>query len=182
MNYWGGESDGPRARITLDERSWTPPHDGFFATDAFTDYAIEFLNEAKAKGQPFLLYLAYNAPHWPLHAPPEDVEQYRGTYDAGWQATRQKRHRRMVELGIIPADTAMAPMDSRSSHRLDASSRTTRRNRLGADPRIAALARRMILSANPRRPPQIKSHPGKTGATWDRNRFRSDQRSTATTS
>jgi arylsulfatase len=131
MNYYGGESDGPRSPMALDDRRWTPPHDGFYSTDAFTDRAIEFLSEASpapapgADGgsaaparpaasqpaRPFFLYLAYNAPHWPLQAPPEDVDKYKGKYDAGWQAIREQRFRRMVELGIVTADTTMAPMD-----------------------------------------------------------------------
>ena len=111
MNYWGGGSAGPRARMALDERPWTPPQDGFFATDAFTDRAIEFMEEANTKSGPFFLYLAYNAPHWPLHAPPEDVEQYRGTYEVGWQAVREARLRRMIEPGILPPGATMAPMD-----------------------------------------------------------------------
>jgi arylsulfatase A-like enzyme len=111
MNYWGGASKGPRAQMVLDDQKWTPPQDGFFSTDAFTDRAIEFVEEAKSKRQPFFLYLAYNAAHWPLHAPAEDIEKYKGTYDAGWQAVRERRLGRMVQLGIVAAGTAMAPMD-----------------------------------------------------------------------
>ena len=111
MNYYGGESDGPRAPMALDDEPFVPPHDGFFATDAFTDHAIEFLDEAKEIGQPFFLYMAYNAPHWPLHAPPEDIEKYRGTYDFAWQRIREERQRRMVELGVVDESVRMAPMD-----------------------------------------------------------------------
>ena len=111
MNYWGGDSTGPRAPMALDDKPWTPPQEGFFATDAFTDRAIEFVDEAKGKNQPFFLYLAYNAPHWPLHAPQEDIEKYKGTYDAGWQAIRQQRFKRMIDFGILPPGAAMAPMD-----------------------------------------------------------------------
>jgi arylsulfatase A-like enzyme len=113
MNYWGGNSaGGPRAAMALDDQAWTPPRDGFFSTDAFTDRAIEFVDEAmKQKDRPFFLYLAFNAPHWPLHAPPEDIEPYKTSYDAGWQAARTKRLRRMIELGVVPDGTGMAPMD-----------------------------------------------------------------------
>jgi arylsulfatase len=111
MNYWGGMTAGPRTPMALDARPWTPPHDGFFSTDAFTDRAVEFLDESKGKQQPFFLYLAYNAPHWPLHAPPEDIKPYEHTYDAGWQAVREARLRRMIQLGIVPEGTEMAPMD-----------------------------------------------------------------------
>ena len=74
--------------MALDDKPFVPPHDGFFATDAFTDRAIEFVGEAKQKEQPFFLYLAYNAPHWPLHARPAEIAKHKGRYDAGWQAIR----------------------------------------------------------------------------------------------
>lgn len=111
MNYWGGDTTGPRAQMALDDQPWTPPQDGFFSTDAFTNRAIEYVEEAKAKDRPFFLYLAYNAPHWPLHAPPQDIARYKNAYDAGWQAVREQRLKRMKELGIVPADATMAPMD-----------------------------------------------------------------------
>jgi arylsulfatase len=113
MNYWGGESDGPRSPMALDDKPFTPPHDGFFSTDAFTDHAIQFIDDAaKQKDKPFFLYMAYNAPHWPLHAPPADIEKFRGKYDAGWQAIRDARFKRMTELNIIdPSVTKMSPMD-----------------------------------------------------------------------
>lgn len=114
MNYWGGDSgDGPRARMAIDDQPFTPPHDGFFATTAFTDRAIEFVEQAtKAEdGKPFFLYLAYNAPHWPLHAEEADVKRYEGVYKEGWQAIRAARVKRMIESGLLPKDAEMTPMD-----------------------------------------------------------------------
>lgn len=113
MNYWGGESSGPRAPMALDDKKFTPPHDGFFATDAFTDRAIEFIDQSHTEtpDQPFFLYLAYNAPHWPLHAPAEDIERYSGRYDGGWQQTRLTREKRMHELGVTADNVEMAPLD-----------------------------------------------------------------------
>jgi arylsulfatase A-like enzyme len=114
MNYFGGDSgDGPREPMALDDKPFTPPHDGFYSTDAFTDHAIEFLDEARkvTSDKPFFLYLPYNASHWPLQAPEADIEKYRGKYDAGWQATREERLKRMIQLGIVPPDQKMAPMD-----------------------------------------------------------------------
>jgi arylsulfatase len=114
MNYFGGDSkDGPRARMALDDRPYTPPHDGFYSTDAFTDHAIEFLSET-AKGtnaKPFFLYLPFNASHWPLQAPENEIEKYRGRYDAGWQAIREARLKKLIQLGVVPAGQKMAPMD-----------------------------------------------------------------------
>lgn len=114
MNYFGGDSkDGPRAHMAIDDKSYAPPHDGFYSTDAFTDHAIAFLEES-VKGtnaKPFFLYLPYNASHWPLQAPEEDIQKYRGKYDAGWQAIREARLKKMIQLGILPAAQKMSPMD-----------------------------------------------------------------------
>jgi arylsulfatase len=83
----------------------------YYATDAFTDEAVKFI-EGGEPGQPFFLYLAPTAPHWPLHAREEDVARYAGTYDAGWDAIRVARHRRMVEMKLLPGDrpTLSAPI------------------------------------------------------------------------
>jgi arylsulfatase A-like enzyme len=114
MNYFGGDSkDGPRTRMALDDKTYTPPHDGFFSTDAFTDHAINFLRETRSNtpAKPFFLYLPYNAPHWPLHAAERDIARYRGKYDAGWQAVRQARLNKMIELGVMPVGQNMAAID-----------------------------------------------------------------------
>lgn len=111
MNYYGGETKGPRSPMALDGEKFVPPREGFFATDAFTDRAIEFIGEAKQQEQPFFLYMAYNAPHWPLHARPEEIEKHRGRYDAGWQPIREARMKRMKELKIVGPDQTMSPMD-----------------------------------------------------------------------
>lgn len=114
MNYFGGNSgDGPRDPMALDDKPYVPPHDGFYSTDAFTDHAIEFMEEAVKQhaAQPFFLYLPYNASHWPLMAPEADIAKYKGKYDQGWQAIRQERLAKMIKLGIVPAGQDMAPMD-----------------------------------------------------------------------
>jgi arylsulfatase A-like enzyme len=78
------------------------PGEGFYTTDAFTDHAIDFIREYSQKdGKPYFLYLAYNAPHWPLHAKPEDIEKYRGRYLRGWDFFRQERYERQLEMGLI---------------------------------------------------------------------------------
>jgi arylsulfatase len=97
--------------MVIDGEKFVPPKEGFFATDAFTDRAIEFLGEAKQKERPFFLYMAYNAPHWPLHAPESEIEKHRGKYDAGWQAIREARMKRLRELKIVDERTRMTPMD-----------------------------------------------------------------------
>jgi arylsulfatase len=84
---------------------------GFYLTDALTDQAIAYLNEFAKKPEPFFLYVAYTAPHWPLQALPEDVARYRGKYRAGWDALRQARHKRMIEMGLVDPRWPLAPRD-----------------------------------------------------------------------
>ncbi len=127
MNYFGGDTRGPRAPMVIDAQKFVPPQDGFFATDAFTDRAVGFLGEAKQKAQPFFLYMAYNAPHWPLHARPEEIGKHRGKYDAGWQAVRAARMKRLRELKIVGDDAKMAPMDRGKTEAWDKLSEDERR-------------------------------------------------------
>ena len=77
----------------------------FYITDKITDYAVRYLKEASKTPKPFFLYLAYNAPHWPLQAKKEDIEKYRGVYDIGWDSIRTQRLKKQKELGIVPEGT-----------------------------------------------------------------------------
>ena len=86
---------------------------GFYSTDAFTDYAIEFVDEALKGEQPFFLYLAHNAPHFPLQALPEDIAKYRGRYDEGWDVIRAGRYRRLKQLKIIDETWHLSMRDPR---------------------------------------------------------------------
>ena len=83
----------------------------WYCTDAFTDYAIKFIEESHEKKQPFFLYLAHIAPHWPLQAHEEDIAKYRGKYKNGWDALRAARHKRQIELGIIDEAWPRSPRD-----------------------------------------------------------------------
>ena len=80
---------------------YTSPDKKFYHTDAFTTYAIDRLDEYKHEDKPFVLYLPYTAPHYPLHAWPEDIAKYRGKYKIGWDEIRKQRFKRMNEIGII---------------------------------------------------------------------------------
>jgi arylsulfatase A-like enzyme len=75
--------------------------DGFYLPDAISDRSASFVREAAAAGRPFFLYVAYDAPHWPLQAPPENIAKYKGKYDDGWDELRQRRFRRQTELGLF---------------------------------------------------------------------------------
>ncbi len=79
---------------------YTPPK-GFYTTDAFSDYALNWLDEHPAD-QPFFLYMAYTAPHDPLMAWPEDIAKYRGKYMEGYEAIRKTRFEKQKELGLLP--------------------------------------------------------------------------------
>lgn len=114
MNYFGDLSRGKdtqeRRTFAEDDRSITPPTEGFYTTDAFTDRAIAML-ESHPKDTPFFLYLPYNAPHWPLHAHEEDIARYRGRYREGWAPLRTRRYEKMKELGLIDPAWALSPPD-----------------------------------------------------------------------
>lgn len=85
------------------------PDGTFYATDAITDHALDFIGAARSEQKPWFLYLAYNAPHFPLHAPQEDIARYADTYRIGWDAIRAARLTRQKELGMAPAHTELTP-------------------------------------------------------------------------
>jgi len=89
------EDDAPLAAV--------PSGSGYYATTAMADYAIKYLKEHASEHahQPFFLYLAFIAPHFPLHALPEDIARYRDRYLVGWDAIREQRWKRMREMGLI---------------------------------------------------------------------------------
>ena len=89
--------------IVLDDKEYTPPADGFYMTDAFTDHAIQYLDDQKNlhANNPFFLYLAYTAPHFPLHAYESDIAKYEQLYTQGWDVTRKNRYQKMIQLGLV---------------------------------------------------------------------------------
>jgi arylsulfatase A-like enzyme len=87
----------------------------FYYTDAISDTTVEFIDEhlKKSPERPFFCYVAYTAPHWPLHAKGEDIERYAGAYSAGWDEIRKARHERMKKLGVIAEDSKLTKRDAR---------------------------------------------------------------------
>ena len=79
----------------------------FYATDLYTDEALQLLKGHDSE-KPFFLYLSYTAPHWPLHALPEDIAKYENTYRAGWEEIRQARYERLQTLGLISQPTKLS--------------------------------------------------------------------------
>jgi arylsulfatase len=86
-----------------------PP--GYYHTNAISDTAVTYIKEFSKDDKPFFLYVAETAPHWPLHALPEDIKKYENTYKSGWDAIREKRYQKMVRLGLI--DSTKAPLSPR---------------------------------------------------------------------
>ncbi len=89
-----------------------PEGDDFYYTDAISDEAVRMVGEVRGGEEPFFLYVAYTAPHWPLHAPAEDIAKYRGRYAAkGWDAIRTARHEEMKGAGLVDGKWAISPRD-----------------------------------------------------------------------
>ena len=80
---------------------YTPENPTFYATDAFTDRALDFLDLYGNEDKPFLLYLAHMAPHFPMQARPADIARYQGRYLVGWDELRSRRYARLLELGLV---------------------------------------------------------------------------------
>jgi len=106
------DPDSQRQRqMALDDKPWTPPPTGFYMTDAIADHAVEFIDSHGRGEQPFFLYTAFTAPHYPLHALPEDIAKYEGKYMKGWDALRKERHQRQIDMGIVDKRWPLTPRD-----------------------------------------------------------------------
>ncbi len=98
--------------IALDSTQIELDSANFYSTVAFNDYAVRFLEEQRNVADPFFLYVAHIAPHFPLMAPDSAIVKYRGKYRAGFEKIRQDRFQRAQELGIIPEEQTKSPPDS----------------------------------------------------------------------
>ena len=87
----------------------------YYATDAFTDHAIAQIKKSVAEKKPFFGHITYTAPHYPLHAKPEDIVKYKGLYKDGWHSLRKQRYQRMIEMGVIDKSLKLSPQDPRMS-------------------------------------------------------------------
>ena len=81
----------------------------FYSTDAFRDYALDFIEQGRKPGKPWFLYLAFNAAHFPLHAPEEEIAKYEPYYQRGWDKVREERFARQKQLGVLPANAVLSP-------------------------------------------------------------------------
>ena len=88
----------------------TYPPGKFYGTDAITDYALDFINDGrKDAGHPWFAYVAYQAAHFPLMAPADEVAKYVPVYEKGWDAIRQQRLERIKSLGVLAGTTPLSP-------------------------------------------------------------------------
>ena len=85
--------------LTLGNEFIVPP-EGFYYTDAISDTTVDYIRKHEGDN-PYFIYVSYTAAHWPLHALPKDIEKYRGRYQKGWDALREERYQRMIDMGLI---------------------------------------------------------------------------------
>ncbi len=118
QRYWGHLSGATNfftgdKTFRLNGEPWEVPKElngrPFYTTHANADFAVEFIEEALGEKKPFLLYVAFNAPHYPLQAPEAAVQRQDGRYDAGWDKLRKERYERQVASGLIPAKWKLSP-------------------------------------------------------------------------
>lgn len=107
-NYFRPEA---HRRLMLENEHYVPTNPRFYMTDAISDKAVGYVRDYGRKPEPFFLYVAYTAPHGPLHAWSEDIAKYRGKYRIGWDELRRRRHQKMIELGVVDARWPLAPRE-----------------------------------------------------------------------
>ena len=108
----GGAGSYYRPPILMDQTKFvTPQETKFYYTNAIGEHACAMIREAVEAKQPFFGYVAFTAPHWPLHALPEDIERYRTRYRDGWDVLRAERHEALKHAGLLPVTSALSPRD-----------------------------------------------------------------------
>jgi arylsulfatase len=108
----GSRAQSRRRRLFRDDREITlEAGRDFYLTDEIARAAIGQIESGVGDPRPLFLYLAFTAPHWPLHAIPEDIGLYRNRYGAGWDEVRAQRHRRQLRLGLADPAWGLAPRD-----------------------------------------------------------------------
>jgi arylsulfatase len=155
VHGYGVDSWNPRMMIRLPaDRPRREYGEGeYFATDALTDHALDFLETAREEDKPWFLYVAYQAPHFPVQAPPELTATYTEIYERGWDVLRAERFERMKGLQLIDDSIELPPRGP--IDRVDVARRLGSMTEDGRNPawdsldadRRADLARRMAVYA-----------------------------------
>jgi arylsulfatase len=110
-SYWdmtNFTAAAPKTVFTEDGKYLTKLPDDYYATKTYTDKLISFIEAGRADGKPFFAYVSHQAPHDPYHLPQDWRNRHVGEYDKGWDAVRQERLKRQIEMGIMPAGTKLA--------------------------------------------------------------------------
>ncbi|MEI7910058.1 MAG: arylsulfatase [Verrucomicrobiota bacterium] len=106
-------NDSPKTQLFFNGkdvgRTDEPLPKTWYSADLWTQFGLNFVDEAIAAKKPFFLYLAHNAPHFPLQAPAEDIARWRGKFMAGWDKLREDRYRRQIAAGLIDAKWPLSP-------------------------------------------------------------------------
>lgn len=90
----------------------TTDEDNFYITEALTDTAAAYIGRHDYSEKPLFMYMAFNAPHWPLHALQEDIDKNIEKYRAGWDVLREQRFARQKEMGLFGPDVELSPRDA----------------------------------------------------------------------
>ncbi|WP_437488078.1 arylsulfatase [Sorangium sp. So ce1014] len=102
FNEYADPPTTAQTRLYREDGVYTQPPRGSYATELYTDKLIQYIESNRADGKPFFAFATYTTPHWPLQAPPEYIDRYRGRYDAGYDAIREQRLERLKSRGVIP--------------------------------------------------------------------------------
>ena len=105
---WNFSAATPKSLYTEDGRYLKSLPKDFYATTTYTDKLISYIDANRGDGKPFFAYVSHQAPHEPYHLPKEWRNRHVGEYDKGWDALRQERLKRQIELGIMPPGTQLA--------------------------------------------------------------------------
>ncbi|MFV0445387.1 MAG: arylsulfatase [Planctomycetaceae bacterium] len=105
-----GPKGGAKLFLDGEEKPLNDPLFGdWYGTDLWAKWGTKFIDEALAEQKPFFLYLAHCAPHFPLMAPQEDIDRYRGRYQIGWDQLRENRRQKQIKLGLVDAQWPLTP-------------------------------------------------------------------------
>ena len=84
----------------------------FYSSEFYINKTLEYLKTDAKSDKPFFAYVAFQANHIPVQAPPEFIDKYKGKYNKGWDVLRQERRNKAIELGLMPLNTPLAPLPS----------------------------------------------------------------------
>lgn len=115
-HYFGiipGGSNYYTPMLYSNNEKYQAPKD-FYLTDAISDTSVKFIDHhfATKPKDPMFMYVAYTAPHWPLHAFQKDIDKYKEAYKAGWDKIRQARYEKQKQLGLFSGTTPLSPRDA----------------------------------------------------------------------